>query len=181
MESILPSHTVGEYMRIEIDPNFPYVLLTAGLLAFQCIMTGFIVAGGKRGKLFTKELLESKFGEEHKQKFGRDIGKEGYPDHGSGLYADLLSFEDWYHFNIDQRVHKNFMEGLTVACVNIVILGLYWTKTALVLGIIQFVGRLIYTIGYRISPSGRILGALLVFGSMIAMMVCNILVQTPFV
>ena len=73
----------------------------------------------------------------------------GYPDHGNGLYADLLEYKDWFEFNLDQRVHKNFLENVTMFCFNAIVLGVWWPITALVLASIQFVGRIIYSVGYR--------------------------------
>ena len=91
-------------MRLEIDELFPWVLMTAGLLAFQCLLTGFIFGGGKRTSLFTKELLEEKFGEEHKKVFGREIQKGGYPDHGNGKYSELLEFKELILQNFIQTI-----------------------------------------------------------------------------
>ena len=34
----------------------------------------------------------------------------GYPDMGNGWFADKLTYEQWFLFNLDQRAHKNFLE-----------------------------------------------------------------------
>ena len=144
----------GTTFIIQIDDLYAWVLLVAGLLGFQCLLTGFIYGGGLRSKLFTEELLNEKYGDEHKKITGQTVPKGGYPDCGNGVYSDLLSYKDWFEFNINQRVHKNFLETLTIAIFNIMTLGLVWPITALSLGCVQFCGRAIYTIGYRVSPNG---------------------------
>ena len=62
-----------------------------------------------------------------------------------------------------------------MAIFNIMTLGLTWPITALTLGTVQFFGRLIYTIGYRVSPNGRLFGVALSFLSLMALFVCNII------
>ena len=44
------------------------------------------------------------------QERGLSALKGGYPDCGNGIYADKLSYEDWYKFNKKQRGHLNFLE-----------------------------------------------------------------------
>ncbi len=35
---------------------------------------------------------------------------DGYPDLGSGVYSEKLSYKDWFNFNLSQRAHFNFLE-----------------------------------------------------------------------
>ena len=39
--------------------------------------------------------------------------KMGYPDQGAGLYARDLPYNQWYRFNIHQRIHSNSLENLS--------------------------------------------------------------------
>ena len=71
------------------------------------------MAGAPRGKIFTKEFMEANFGEEHKKAFGEDIGKGGYPDHGSGRYTMKAGYKAWMEFNNAQRGHHNYLESFT--------------------------------------------------------------------
>ena len=89
-------------------------MLAAGTISFQCLLVGF-GAGGKRSQYFSQnEKLKEKFNEEHQKHFKTDVPKGGYPDHGDGMYGDMLSYEDWYNFSNDQRGHKNFLEQVTI-------------------------------------------------------------------
>jgi hypothetical protein len=36
-------------------------MLASSLIAFQCILFGFLVAGKARGKVFTKEFMKENF------------------------------------------------------------------------------------------------------------------------
>ena len=133
----------GGFFKLKIDDDFRWVLLISGLICVQCVFTGFIIGGAKRKAFYDKEMLNKKYGEEHKKYFKSEI-TGSYPDHGNGLYSDLLTYEEWFLFNLDQRVHKNFLEILTIAVFNIIALGVTWSEAAIVLGIVQFVSRLIY-------------------------------------
>ncbi len=54
-----------DYIRVELPELYPYVMLTAGTIAFQCLLIGF-GAGGSRGEYFTKnEAIKEKYNEEH--------------------------------------------------------------------------------------------------------------------
>ena len=83
-----------DHIQVEVPDLYPWVMASASLIAFQCVIIGFM-AGGKR-KFFDKELLKEKFGEEHQKEFGRDLPKGGYPDHGDGRYGQAsLTYKQW--------------------------------------------------------------------------------------
>ena len=147
-----------DYIRVEVPELYPYVMLSAGAITFQCIIVGFL-AGGKRGKLFDHEKLKEKFGDEHQKNFKTDPPKGGYPDHGDGRFADDLSYADWYQFSLDQRSHKNFLEQLTINVFLLLVIGLVYPIAALVFAGIHFVFRIIYVIGYRSGATNQKLGA----------------------
>jgi glutathione S-transferase len=92
--------------------NYGIPLLSATLLSFECIVTGFAIPGRARGKVFNKDFMKANFDEvhfEHTQK--EDITtQDGYPDMGSGRFSEKLSYADWLYFNRAQRVHYNFIE-----------------------------------------------------------------------
>ena len=85
-------------------------MVVAASISFQCLLIGF-TAGGGRGRLFNKDMMEKEFGDAHKKAFGdKSPPKGGYPDHGNGFYGDKLSYKDWFEFQLQQRSHKNFLE-----------------------------------------------------------------------
>ena len=147
-----------DFIRMEVPELYPYVMLSAGAITFQCIIIG-VLAGGKRGKLFDHEKLKEKFGDEHQKNFKTDPPKEGYPDHGDGRYAEDLSYMNWYQFSLDQRSHKNFLEQLTITVYLLLVIGLVYPIAALVFAGIHFVFRIVYVIGYRTGSTNQTFGA----------------------
>jgi glutathione S-transferase len=81
---------------------------------------------------------------------------------GSGLYSQKLSYKDWYTFNCAQRVHLNFVESIATYLILLLVAGLYNPIVTAILGATLIVGRIIYGIGYMISPILRVPGALIV-------------------
>ena len=53
-----------DHIRVTIPELYPYVMLSAGLISFQCLLIGF-GAGGKRKTVFDHTRIQEKFGEEH--------------------------------------------------------------------------------------------------------------------
>jgi len=146
-------------MAISLDENLAFALSSIAGIAIQCILVGFFAIGGKRGKMFSQEMLEEHFGEQHWHAFGEKVPKGGYPDMGCGRYAEKLSYKDWFNFNSAQRVHYNFLEQVASIMVLIFITALIYPVLAGYLGWAYFVGRLVFAIGYlRLGPRGRIIG-----------------------
>jgi uncharacterized membrane protein YecN with MAPEG domain len=105
---------------------------------------------------------------------GGDIQKGGYPDMGSGRYSAELSYGDWFRFNNAQRVHYNFVEGISTAITLLIIGGFYYPIPAAAFGLAMIIGRIIYSVGYTASgPSGRIIGVLLIDIALIALFVLS--------
>lgn len=48
-------------------------MLSAVILAFECIIIGFVVPGRIRGKVFTKEFLKHNFDEIHYDNTKEDV------------------------------------------------------------------------------------------------------------
>ena len=81
-----------EYVRIEVPELYPWVVLQAGVISFQCILIGF-GAGAKRKLYFDNTpKIKEKYSEAHKVTFNRDIPKGGYPDHGDGRFGQELLY-----------------------------------------------------------------------------------------
>lgn len=77
---------------------------------------------------------------------------------GSGVYSQKLSYKDWFNFNIAQRVHLNFVESISTYLVLLLVSGLSYPIIAAILGMCLIIGRIIYSIGYMISPILRVPG-----------------------
>eukprot|EP00353_Schmidingerella_taraikaensis_P014026 CAMPEP_0185578042 /NCGR_PEP_ID=MMETSP0434-20130131/11800_1 /TAXON_ID=626734 ORGANISM="Favella taraikaensis, Strain Fe Narragansett Bay" /NCGR_SAMPLE_ID=MMETSP0434 /ASSEMBLY_ACC=CAM_ASM_000379 /LENGTH=180 /DNA_ID=CAMNT_0028195757 /DNA_START=14 /DNA_END=556 /DNA_ORIENTATION=+ len=170
-----------DYIRVTLPALYPYVMLAAGTISFQCLLIGF-GAGGKRGEYFTKnEQIKEKYNEEHQKNFKTDVPKGGYPDHGDGLYGDLLSYEQWYNFSLDQRGHKNFLEQVTIIVFCLMTIGLVFPIVSLVCAGIHFVCRWIFVCGYKKGPNWRLIGGLPLNVTTIVMLVMSIVSASIFI
>ena len=157
------------YIRVDVPELYPYVMLSAGVIAFQCLIIGF-GAGGKRGKIFDHDKIKEKFGEEHQKNFKCDPPKGGYPDHGDGMYGDMLSYKDWYNFSLDQRGHKNFLETVTIIVFLLLVIGMVYPIVSIVFAAINFVCRWIFVCGYKKGPKWRMIGGVPVMLSIFGML-----------
>jgi len=144
-------------ITITFPPEYPYVMLSSLLIGFLCLLFGFMVAGRKRGQIFTEEYMKKNFLKEHMEAFPNDKAppKGGYPDMGSGRYSQKLSYKEWYEFNIAQRIHMNYLEQALVTCFIILISGIKypWPTVGLSLGYAFF--RILVLVGYNVSVRWR--------------------------
>ena len=80
-------------------------------ISLQCYFTGFLVAQPRRFKMFNREFMNKNFKEIHQKETGQSVAPDqGYPDMGSGVYSEKLTYKQWFEFNLVQRVHQNFLE-----------------------------------------------------------------------
>lgn len=155
-------------MQITFSKEHGYVIIAAGLLAFQTTILGFRYAGMGR-KVFNSKEFQDKAAstgllEEHKKATGKDaLPRGGYPDHGTGRYSALLSYGDWLKFSWGQRVHGHAVENVATVFGMTILSGIvYPLYTAIAAGA-YIVGREIYSAGYaKKGPDGRMAGVLLV-------------------
>ena len=85
----------------------------------------------------------------------------GFPDAGSGIYADKLPYKDWYFFNNAMRAHLNIYEQLHFLIIFILVGGFILPKIVLFLAWFGVLSRAIYVIGYVMKgPDARLFGAL---------------------
>ena len=129
---------------LTLTPEHGYLLIALGLIAFECLVVGFVVAGAARGKVFNKQFMETNFGDLHFQHFKEPINTQGYPDMGTGRYAEKLSYNDWVHFNNAQRAHYNFVEQIGSILALLAIGGIVYPVPAAIFGFIFFVARFFY-------------------------------------
>ena len=160
--------TEVEYMRVALPGLYPWVLLIAGSISFECLLVGF-VGSGNRGKIFSKEFLEQ-FEDDHG---GKPPGG-GYPDHGNGHFSQKLSYKDWYEFNLAQRSHKNLLEFVTLVVAALCIVGVVFPVTAVVLGLLYLITAIIYKVGFTMSPEKRLVGNLTRQGTAMVIMIMSV-------
>ena len=51
-----------DYIQITLPPNYPYVMLITGIIAFEVLIVGFLGPGRQRGITFNKQFMEENFG-----------------------------------------------------------------------------------------------------------------------
>jgi len=114
----------------------------------------------KWNKIFTDEFFAKHFSDQYPN--SQYYPKNGYPDTGSGKFSEKISFQDWIEFNNAQRIHMNYLEGLTLIILLELVLGLVYPRLTIALGIVYLIGREVYAIGYSAKgPQGRIFGAII--------------------
>ena len=95
---------------------------------------------------------------------------------GSGRFAKKLPYKEWFEFNVAQRIAYNYLEHIQMVLVWIMVSGLRYPYVSIGSGIVYFIGRLIYTVGYsRFGPNGRFAGVLFCFLSILVMFVVSIM------
>jgi len=145
---------------MSLNRHYGWVMLSATAIGLQCIFTGYTVPMKARAKVFGKEFMEANFGEIHKNEVGGTPSNLGYPDMGSGKYAEKLPYKDWYYLNNAMRAHYHFVEQVGVVIPLNLMAGLSAPIPAAVLGFLFFGGHLMYTQGYTSGgPKGRENGA----------------------
>ena len=69
---------------------------------------------------------------------------------------------DWYKLNVYQRIHLNYIEGMSLAQVSLLSSAIYKPKIAALLGVLYVVGRAMYSYFYKkkrgAMNKGRIAG-----------------------
>ncbi len=146
--------------------GYGYVFIAAGAISVVQYGLGGVTMGYRKAfksPEFLKKPEVIALQDEHKRAFGTAMDATGYPDMGSGRYAQLLPYKDWVEFNNAQRGHYNMIEasGPIVTC--LVLNGLFQPKVAAGLGLTYAVGRVLFFLGYTSTSgaSGRKVGAIL--------------------
>ena len=83
---------------------------------------------------------------------------------GSGIFSQKLTLDQYLAFNNAQRAHHNYLEGLTMAVLLVLVSGLFYVRFTVIMGIAYIIGRELYTTGYHSEKgtSGRYVGVLVV-------------------
>lgn len=131
--------------------------------------------------------MRDNFNEAHLQAFNQELDTFGYPDMGSGIYAQKLGYKEWVEFNNAQRAHYNFFEFAPSTLVWLFVGGIYFPIASAALGLVVIISRIIYGVGYANKGSGgRFTGVLGndlaiigMFGLSVASSIMFILGNTP--
>lgn len=137
-----------KFVAIELPVEFPYVLLMAALLAFECLVIGFVVPSLARGKVYRDTEVEKKIEALHKKQLGMELRnvKNGYPDMGNGRFSTkkIISYKQWIELNKAQRGHKNFLEQITIVCTLVLVCGIELPLLSCIFGGIYGIFRCLY-------------------------------------
>lgn len=141
--------------------QYGYVVLASMGIGIQCFFTGYGVAMRARNKYFNDQYLQENFGDIHQREVGTPMPKLGYPDNGSGIYSQKLTYKQWFELNNAQRCHQNYVEHVGIVIPATLIAGWYYPIPAAVLGFGYITGRVAYTMGYMTEKgaNGREMGA----------------------
>lgn len=123
-----------------VPVDYPWVLAAGLGISFHAFLQAGSVSAYRK-KIFPQEFMNKEFGVVHREQLGENISAGGYPDTGSGLYSQRLSYKDWYQFNILQRVHLNYLEQLPLALSALLAAGIYRPREAAGLGVLYLVGK----------------------------------------
>uniref|UniRef100_A0A7S3IJM8 MAPEG family protein n=1 Tax=Strombidium inclinatum TaxID=197538 RepID=A0A7S3IJM8_9SPIT len=139
-----------------------------------------IIGMPARKAAFNKEFLAT-FEEEHKKAYPEgSVDGMGQPDQGQGWYSKKLDLKSWIKFNSAQRILLNYIESFPIIIPAAMISGLYFPLYALI-GIWGVVlGRIVFTIGYKVNPALRKPGMMLIMLCSMMMMFLSIATAVLF-
>ena len=61
------------FVAVALPIEYPYVLLMAGLLAFQCLIIGMVAPGIARGKVYRDPQVEGRIATLHEKNMKREL------------------------------------------------------------------------------------------------------------
>ena len=152
--------------------EFDLMIAAISVLILLYCFIGYFVSY-KRNEIFPGSFLKTEILEKTDPPFRP--ATNGYPDQGSGLYSEKLEFKPWFEFNTTQRVHHNFQEWLPIFLVACLLCTLSYPIVATCFAFWFVLARVIYTVGYRLHPKSRAVGALMfILGSMVLLVVVGV-------
>ena len=129
----------------------------------QYVVTVYAVTMRTRISIYRRRFM-SKFDELHKKTMPQSAKAPefGYPDTGNGYYSKRLPYPEWFKMGNAQRCQINFLEHLNYVILAPLLISLSHTTAALVVAVMIFFGRFIFTVSYYTGgPSARLPGALI--------------------
>ena len=70
--------------------------------------------------------------------------KFGYPDMGSGYFAKMLAYKDWYTFNNVCRISQNSLEHMPTLMPLVLCSGLFYPRFTATMAAVILGGRMLY-------------------------------------
>ncbi|CDW87877.1 mapeg family protein [Stylonychia lemnae] len=110
-----------------------------------------------------KRTFMRQFDEIHEQSFGKGTKppKLGYPDTGNGWYSKKLPYKQWYEMNVAQRMHLNYLEGITFVILVSIIGGISYPMEVFYAQIAYIIGRQLFAVAYyNMGPIFRVPGVI---------------------
>jgi hypothetical protein len=142
-----------------IPKNYLWTIASVALMAFHYLTVSLMVAATRR-KIFSKEFLNAKFGEDHKAAYGCEPPVGGFPDNGEGRFAKALPRDEWLDLKNAMRGQQNYKELLPIFMGTYLLCGLFHPILAAVLCLVGTIGRGAYAFGYKKGGfAGRVFGA----------------------
>jgi len=129
---------------LTLQPDFALVLLAVAAIFLTNILIGAIHVGGARRKYKIQP-------------------PNLYATKGDYIVDGKLDGEAWKQgtaFNRAQRGHQQMIETLADAYLLLVLSGIFYPLYSARLAVLYVVGRIVYAVGYKITPSGRVVGEL---------------------
>ena len=72
-------------------------------------------------------------------------------------------------FTLDQRIHYNYLENYMQVSTMFAMAGLHYPLTIAIWGALYVLSRIVFMVGYRISPAKRVYAVPIVMGTMMAL------------
>ena len=149
-------------------PGYGLVILECVLICLQCQLESAPISRLRR-QYFNKAFFEAHFPKL------QETCRAGYPEMGSGRFADKLSDEQWLAFNNAQRAHGNYLEQLPAILLLLLVNGLTVPRLAVPMGVVYMVGRHVYGEGYRNQgPVGRVAGSRLMYIAVLSLLAASV-------
>ena len=94
---------------------------------------------------------------------------------GNGRFSEKLTYKEWFEFNVAQRLHYNYLEGVNVTVFWLLIGGIYFSWIAFGFGVVYLFARTLYMCMYsKKGPNGRTVAVFMMFIANMGLFVLSI-------
>jgi hypothetical protein len=145
---------------LTLTPAHGYLVVSSSAICFYGLLAGGLYVGGVRSATFGAAWAKSEkalaLAETHKKEGCGEFPKNGYPDMGSGLFSQTLTYGEWYKFNNAQRAHYNLVENFAPALGLHVLAGLFFPAPVAASSALWIAARHVWASNYAtVGPNGR--------------------------
>ena len=136
-------------------------VLACVALCVQAFLVSLLVVVKARKTILNNDYMKENFAKLHAEAFpGQRPPLLGFPDAGSGVYANALPYKAWVTFNNAMRAHLNIVEQLHFLIPFIMVAGLIVPQITLYFAWLGVFSRVAYVIGYVVKgANARMFGA----------------------